>query len=264
MNEVAQHHEAADEQAELVALSDSDLNEIDVNERVMVRDDPGLKWRVIVVSGRPFVAYPLGDEHSEPLACVALHSSGLALQAELVAAFGHSRSSQIRWEKKYVRYGAAGLLPYRPKGRPASISSRLEALIVRLHGRGFGMQRIAQRLGVSKAVVRGVYKRKGLRTLVRGGQESLPFGNGMAGDLKNTDNDSEPDGLEGPDQKENADIEFLADGEEALADEAGEPWDGWLIPQYESAQGVSRDGQGDRDRAGTDHDAAEPALCPDR
>jgi transposase len=204
----------------------SDLNSSWINESVVVRDDPVAGWRVVLVSGIVFSSYAVDDSHSERLACVRLRLDGFAQQQEIISVFGHSRATQHRWEQSYLRDGLEGLAPYRPSGRPVSVSKSLEKAVVGLHGQGFGMRRIAHRLGISIAVVRGVYRRHDLRAHGELAQRSLELGPG--------DDEMEEVGSEATD---------AADQDEILAGrvdgrEEAESWDGLLVPRYESGDAI--------------------------
>jgi hypothetical protein len=219
------------------------LNFTQVNESVAVRDDPELGWRVVLVRGIPYASYRTDDAHSERFACVRLRLDGFAEQLEIVRVFGHSRMTQHRWERKYLQGGLPALAPYRPAGRPVSIPQSLEDMVVRLHGQGCGMRRIAGRLGLSMHIVGGVYQRRGLRPQGEGEQQSLvevvdgPYSE-RAGELPG-DGAQERDAAAAMEAEE-GEVE-LAEDDETPAEGAGwfEPWDGLLVPEHETATGVT-------------------------
>jgi len=212
---------------------ESVLNYSHVNESVVVRDDVDLDWRVVLVGGIPFASYQRGDNHSERHVCVHLRLGGFAQQLEIVAVFGHCRVTQRRWEEAYLDHGLAGLAPYRPKGRPVSIGRSVEDNVVRLNHEGLGLRRIAHRLGVSIHIVRGVYQRRGLTAQGCGEQESLMEAvEEDCGEARGAD-DGEAEATDAA----------VAEAEEEEAQESdaigSEPWDGWLVPGYETATGVA-------------------------
>ena len=199
------------------------LNTVIVNERVIIYDDPETGWRRVVVGGVPFLSFQRDDQHSIRFVCVQLRLKGLAQQLELSRAFGHDRVTQHRWERRFERDGLAGLTPYRPQGRPVSIPGSIEQAIVALHREGFGIRRIAARLGLAQGVVRGVYERFGLEPHTIGEQLHL---------LDSTSKEDEGDRSTGTGTDETP---------ESAEDEveAGAGWDGLLRPEYSTEKGVS-------------------------
>jgi hypothetical protein len=217
------------------------LNYAQVNDSVVVRDDSELDWRVVLVGGIPFASYHRGDKHSERHACVHLRLDGFAQQLEIVAVFGHCRATQRRWEQAYLDEGLAGLAPYRPEGRPVSILPSVEDTMVRLNGEGLGMRRIAHRLGVSIHIVRGVYQRRGLTPQGFGEQEPLLEMTEAANEM--CAEEPPGDGAQGVDAAWTEATDGAVDTTEVEeTQEPGavcmEPWDGWLVPDYETAKGV--------------------------
>ena len=214
------------------------LNIIRLNDRVVVRDDEELGWRVILVSGVVFASYQRSDRFSERHACVRLRLDGFAQQQEITRVFGHNRATQYRWEKRYLQEGLAALAPYRPEGRPVSIPASLEEAVVRLHREGNGMRRIARRLGVSIAVVRGVYGRRGLKAQVLGEQQQLLEAPGNGEGVETAS-----DGVE---HKARVEAEGVSDfGDDEVVEQVAlrvEGWDGLLTPEYETESAVPRAG----------------------
>jgi len=222
------------------------LNTVRINDRVIIRDDPEASWRVVLVSGIVFSTYHADDKHSQRLACVALRLGGLATQAELSEGFRHGRATQCRWEAAYTGHGVAGLSPYRPEGRPVSIPKSIEDTVVELHGQAMGMRRIGERLGLSLNIVRGVYQRRGLQPHLPGEQQKLLDTNEAAvrevREIEKMSDDDEPEDDEEAEESEARAIEEpQPQGREAAepAAASGEPWDGLLVPAYETRQGVS-------------------------
>ena len=242
MNELQKSSSQATQASAPELEPDTGLNFAQVNDSVVVRDDPELEWRVVLVCGIPFASYHRGDKHSERHACVCLRLEGFAQQLEIVAVFPHGRAAQRRWEQSYLSDGLAGLAPYRPQGRPVSILPSVEETIVRLNGEGLGMRRIAHRLGISINIVRGVYQRRGLMPQVFGEQGSLI---GMTDSAKEID--AEEPQVDGAQGTETAGVEPSGDAADTTENQdpqspsavCMEPWDGWLAPEYETATGVS-------------------------
>ena len=208
-----------------------DLNSTWVNASVVIRDEPATEWRTVIVSGVVIASYPRGDKHTEKLACVTLSLKGHAQQQEVVGAFGHGRASQHRWEQAYLTKGLEGLKPYRPAGRPVSVSPSVDAAVERLHGRGLGMTRIADGLGLTVGVVRGVYQRLGLPA--QGQPEQQPLELEEFTDEETVAEDQE--GSAGTTEEVEA-----ADEPDLVA--AHEPWDGALVPEYETTAKVGAAG----------------------
>lgn len=210
------------------------LNFTPINDSVAVRDDAELGWRVVLVHGIPLVSYHVTDKHSERFACVRLRLDDFAEQLEIVRVFGHTRMTQHRWEQRYLKGGLPALAPYRPAGRPVSVSTAVEAMAVRLHDQGLGMRRIAERLGISLHVVAGVYKRRDLQAHSTEQQQALavrlepeeeePAAEATSGETAAHTEEEGPVAEEQPDE----------DGSPAAED-----WDGLQRPVYESETGVA-------------------------
>jgi hypothetical protein len=215
---------AGSEPADLSSVSDLSLTV--VNERVVIRDDPTARWRVILVSGVVYGRYSRTDAVSERQVCVQLRLSGLASQAEVVAAFGHVRSTQCRWERLYRQMGLAGLFTQPALGRRSVMPKNVEDAVVTLHGQGCGMRRIAAGLGLTLHQVEGVYKRRHLTPHLRVARDGSLFEDGVLRKSEETEKEAAGGSLE---------------PESGHDDEVGvptEPWDGWLQPEYQSENGV--------------------------
>jgi hypothetical protein len=202
------------------------LNTVVVNSRVTIREDPETGLRTVFVGGVPFFVLHRGDEQSVRYVCVQLRLQGLAEQLELAAAFGHDRTTQYRWEKRFEKDGLEGLLPYRPKGRTPSIPKSIEATVVRLHGEEMGMRRIASRLGLSLGVVRGVYERHGLEAHRRGQQQNL------------FETVTEEEGQE-PTPSQREEQEAASYPRVVEEQPVTSRWDGLLWPEYSTEQGAA-------------------------
>lgn len=201
-----------------------DLNTTVVNERVVIRDDPRVGWRVVTVSGVPLASYGLKDKVSQRHASVALHILGLAEQAAICAAFGHSRASQARWEMLYRQRGVEGLVLEEPPGRRSLVKRDVEDAVEKLHEQGLGLRRIAARLGLSVNQVVRVYRVRGITPHGSGSQEEL-FAETAA---EAADEGGTVEGDTTP-----------AEAEEAGALPGGAPWsDGLLTPEPEDGENV--------------------------
>ncbi len=207
-------------------VPDRDLSFTVVNERVVIRDDLTARWRVVLVSGVVYSRYPHEDAVSERQVCVQLRFAGLAKQEEIVAGFGHVRATQCRWERQYREEGLAGLFTQPPAGRRSVMPRSVEDAIVELHGEGLGMRRISARLGVTLHQVAGVYGPRSLEPHLQTHQEELfeaPTSNSDSGICSAAGDEAEV-------------LEAEDDGE---ATGRCEPWDGWLLPEYESGTNVA-------------------------
>ena len=202
--------------------ADYDLRMTVVNERVIVRDDPAARWRVVLVNGVVFAHYSCDDAASERHVCVRLRLSGLATQVEIADAFGHVRATQCRWERAFRDEGLPGLFTEPALGRRSTMPKTIEDAAVALHLEGLGMRRIATRLGISLHQVAGVYKRRSLTRHMPPKQEELFAGKGLE------ESDEVIDDMEVIDEEPEPDDDHLG----------AEPWDGLLTPEYESGTAV--------------------------
>ena len=222
MNQVESSSTAAAQVVASELVPDYDLKMTVVNERVVIRDDAIAGWRVVLVSGVVFACYSRDDAVSERHACVQLRLSGLATQEEIVGAFGHVRATQCRWERQYREKGLAGLFTKPPQGRRSTMPGSVEDAVVDLHAKGFGMRRIASRLGLTLHEVGGVYKRRSLEPHSRQRQGVL---------------------FSEPASEPAVEAAVVEDGDrEGLEDSTEEgtvvPWDGLLTPEYESGSAL--------------------------
>jgi hypothetical protein len=136
-------------------------NTLIVNGLVTIREVPETGLRVVFIGAIPVYYLQREEEHLTRFVCVQLRIRGLAKQEEIATAFGHNRTTQYRWEKRFDKDGFEGLAPYCPKGREP-IADVIEKSILKLYDQGMGMRRIAGALGQTIGVVRGVYDRNGL------------------------------------------------------------------------------------------------------
>jgi Transposase protein len=203
-----------------------DLNLTVVNERVVIRDQAEIRWRMVLVSGVPLASYSWGDKVTQRLACASLRLLALATQEEVCAAFGHRRASQARWEKLYRERGLKGLSLQEPPGRRCTIPASIEDAVEKLHGEGLGLRRIGAAVGLSRHQVAGIYRRRGIAVHGSERQEELFAEPAEAAD-GGTDGLGEVTG----------DAAGGDTAEEALG---SEEWsDGLLVPAPESGERVS-------------------------
>ena len=215
------------------------LKKVWLNERVLATHDETTGMTTISVSGIPFSMFDPADTLLVRHACVQLRLAGHAEQKEICAYFGHDRVTQHRWEQRFVAEGLDGLAPYRPAGRPVSITESVEKMIVRLHGQGLGMRRIASQLGLSLGVVRGVYERRGLEAQSAGETADL-FPDLESETTENTKDNATS--RSAADDTDAAPEHPTADDEAGDGPSSSEPWDGKLRPEYETRDDVPRAG----------------------
>ncbi len=222
------------------AEAESDgLKKVWLNERVLVAHDQSTGMTMISVSGIPFSMFEPADTLLSRHACVQLRLAGHAEQKEICALFGHDRVTQHRWERRFIAEGLDGLAPYRPAGRPASITKSVESTIVRLHEVGLGMRRIASQLGLSLGVVRGVYERRGLEAHSFGATGDL-FADDEDRDSATEKDSADGEGADGVDDEPTN--QAAEDGDPSTGASSPEPWDGELRPEYSSCSDVPRAG----------------------
>jgi len=131
-----------------------------VNASLWFVDSEG--YRVIFHWHEPIYRVALTDEVLLRLVAVSLRQSQLANQEEICRAFGHSLSTQARWERQYARYGVDGLMPKKPTGRRRELDRSQEAFVRRWFDAERSNREIAKRLGVDEATIRRTLKRLGL------------------------------------------------------------------------------------------------------
>jgi hypothetical protein len=219
------------------------INTLIINELVTIREVPETGFRVVFISAIPVYYFLREDEHMKRLVCVQLAIQGLAKKQEIATAFGHNRTTQHRWEKRFEKEGFKGLTPYHPKGREP-ISDVIEKSILKLYGQGLGMRRIARELGLTLGVVRGVYNRRGLvpQPLQKTLHEQAGSEEGASEEM--ICGEQEDDAAEEPkvcneqvdDAVEEQPGEVLSE-ELPGADTLGS-WDGLLLPEYSTEDAV--------------------------
>lgn len=215
------------------------VNTLIINELVTVREIPESGLRVVFVSAIPVYFFHREDGHMMRLVCVQLAIHGLAKKQEIAMAFGHNRSTQHRWEKRFEKEGPDGLATYLPKGREP-IADVIEKSILELFEQGMGMRRISSTLGLTIGVIRGVYNRRGLtpQPLQMSLHELEGSEEAATDEQVNDAAEEEPKVYD--EQVDNAVEEQPS---EALSEELPEvdtpgSWDGLLRPEYSTEDAV--------------------------
>ena len=131
-----------------------------LNASVWFVDSDG--YRVVFRWHEPLYRVGLTDEVHLRLVAVALRQSGLATQEEICHAFGHSVSTQARWERQYRKYGIDGLVSKKPSGRDRELDKSQEGFVRKWFRAGCSNRQMAKRLGVDEATIRRTLKRLGL------------------------------------------------------------------------------------------------------
>lgn len=135
-------------------------NFTEINQRIWFADIDGFR---IVFVGHDTVLYraALDDVVLLRYVAVSLHTSGLARQEEIAAAFAHSVATLRRWERRYEEQGLCGLQPVKQSGRPLKITGTQEGQVRKWLKQGLSNREMARRLGVSEGTIRGTLKRLG-------------------------------------------------------------------------------------------------------
>jgi transposase len=144
-----------------------------VNKSVWFVDQDG--YRVVFRWHEPLYRVALSDTVHLRLVAVSLRQSELAAQAEIARAFGHSVTTQRRWERQYQQQGIEGLTPKRSSGRRRQLSKSQEALVRKWFDADVSNREMARRLGVGERTVRRTLKRLGLRRSPEHRQRGLPL-----------------------------------------------------------------------------------------
>jgi transposase len=131
-----------------------------LNASVWFVDSDG--YRVIFHRHEPIYSVALTDEVHVRLVAVALRQSGLATQEEICRAFGHTVSTQARWERQYRRHAIEGLVSKKPSGRGRELGHSQEAFVGNWFAAGCSNRQMARQLGVDEATIRRTLKRLGL------------------------------------------------------------------------------------------------------
>ena len=131
-----------------------------LNASVWFVDSDG--YRVVFRWHEPIYTVALSDEVHLRLVAVALRQSGLATQEEICQAFGHTVSTQARWERQYRKHAIDGLVSKKPSGRRRELDKSQEDFVRRWFRAGCSNRQMAKRLGVDEATIRRTLKRLGL------------------------------------------------------------------------------------------------------
>lgn len=117
---------------------------------------------MVFAAGIPLYHYAKTDKAAAQYAMVQLVESGLANQQEVAAAFGCSRLTIYRSQKKFEEGGVADLIPKKtgPKGGH-KINDLKAGRIIALKKKGLTYVGIASRLGLKEDTVRKALKRLG-------------------------------------------------------------------------------------------------------
>lgn len=128
-----------------------------LNASVCFVDSDG--YRVVFRWHEPLYRVALTDEVHLRLVAVALRQSGLATQVEICQAFGHTVSTQARWERQYRKHAIDGLVSKKPTGRGRELDKSQEGFVRRWFRAGCSNRQMAKRLGVDEATIRRTLKR---------------------------------------------------------------------------------------------------------
>jgi transposase len=131
-----------------------------LNASVWFVDSDG--YRVVFRWHEPIYSVALTDEVHLRLVAVALRQSGLATQEEICRAFGHTVSTQARWERQYRKHAIDGLMPKKPSGRRPELDKSQEGFVGKWFRAGCSNREMAKQLGVDEATIRRTLKRLGL------------------------------------------------------------------------------------------------------
>ena len=131
-----------------------------LNASVWYVDSDG--YRVVFHRHEPIYRFALTDEVHLRVVAVTLRQSGVATQEEICRAFGHSLSTQARWERQYRKHGVDGLMPKKRSGRPRQLDRSQEAFVGKWFRQGLSNRQMAKRLGVDEVTIRRTLKRLGL------------------------------------------------------------------------------------------------------
>src|SRR2546423_3520897 len=88
-------------------------------------------YRVVFCRHEVLYRVALGDPLHLALVAVTLRQRGLATQAEIAAAFGHSVATQRRWQTRYRQHGSGRLEPHTPTGQPTQLGRGQPGLLPR-------------------------------------------------------------------------------------------------------------------------------------
>jgi transposase len=131
-------------------------------------------YRVVFHRHEPIYRVALADEVHLRMVAVALRQSRLGTQEEICQGFGHSLSTQARWEREYGQHGLDGLVSKKSTGRGRELDKSQEGVVRRWFRAGQSNRRMAERLGVDEATIRRTLKRLGLTRTPAAPEPCLP------------------------------------------------------------------------------------------
>ena len=150
----------ASEQQDRMFVDDGDGSNVFINERCRLQTQDG--YRVVSIHGMVLAHYAVGDRMGEAYAMVSLVDQGWAQQNEVARAFGCSKRTVRRQQRRFESGGLSvlGRPSGYPKGRPRLPASRT-ILTDRWKAEGTSNREIARRLGVNEKTVRNLLRRLG-------------------------------------------------------------------------------------------------------
>lgn len=143
-----------------------------LNGSVWFVDNDG--YRVVFRWHEPIYTVALADHLHLRLVAVMLRQSDLATQEEICRTFGHTVSTQARWERQYRKDSIEGLMPKKSSGRRPAVDKSQEHFVRAWFRKGCSNRQIAKRLGVDEATVRRTLKQLGLARKPTAVQPMLP------------------------------------------------------------------------------------------
>ncbi|MGA2254333.1 MAG: putative transposase [Thermoguttaceae bacterium] len=143
-----------------------------LNASVWFVDSDG--YRVVFRWHEPIYRVALNDEVHLRLVAVAIRQSGLATQEEICQAFGHTVSTQARWERQYRKHALDGLTSKKPSGRSRELDKSQEGVVRRGFRAGCSNRQMAKQLGVDETTIRRTLKRLGLARTAAAVSRLLP------------------------------------------------------------------------------------------
>ena len=153
-------------------------NRIFLNNSVWFVDNDG--YRVVFCRHEPLYHVALCDEVHLRLVAVSLRQSELATQEEICRAFGHTVSTQARWERQYRERSIDGLAPKKSTGRHGELDKSQLGFVRRWFHAGVSNRQMAKDLGVGESTIRRVLQRMRLARGEVAPQSSLPLDDAMA------------------------------------------------------------------------------------
>ena len=148
-------------------------NRIFLNNSVWFVDSDG--YRVVFCRHEPLYHVALNDVVHLRLVAVSLRQSELATQEEICRAFGHTVSTQARWERQYRQHGIDGLVPKKSTGRHGELDKSQLGFVRRWFHAGVSNRQMAKNLGVGESTIRRALRQLGLARQQVPPQPSLPL-----------------------------------------------------------------------------------------